>query len=164
MKFISKECIEIDRELSDLDIFTLDFVKILRKYTPYVIISGYVSILLGRSRASEDVDIIFPGLQPELFKSLLKELYEKGFECINTSKPEEYFNENLAVRFARKNTAIPNIELKEADKKIDFIALEKSIKVVLKNEELFISNLELQIAFKEKVLGSTKDFEDARHI
>jgi len=31
MKFIDKETIKIDRELSDLDTFTLEFVNILEK-------------------------------------------------------------------------------------------------------------------------------------
>jgi len=60
MKFIDKKTIKIDREISDLDNFTLDFIKILEKNTDYVIVSGYVAILLGRARASEDVDVIIP--------------------------------------------------------------------------------------------------------
>ena len=60
MEFISKNNIKIDRELSELDIFTLDFINVLKKYTKYVLVSGYVSILLGRSRASEDIDVIIP--------------------------------------------------------------------------------------------------------
>ena len=42
MRFVSGKVIEIGRELSDLDAFVLDFIKILRKHTDYVIISGYV--------------------------------------------------------------------------------------------------------------------------
>ena len=57
MKFISNSIIELDRELSDLDKFTLNFVRILSKYAKYVVVSGYVSILFGRARSSEDIDI-----------------------------------------------------------------------------------------------------------
>ena len=60
MRFINKKTIEINRELSDLDSFTIGFVNILTKHTSYVIVSGYVAILLGRARASEDIDIIIP--------------------------------------------------------------------------------------------------------
>ena len=70
MKFTDKKTIQIDRELSDLDKFTLDFVKILKKHTKYVIVSGYVAILLGRARASEDVDIIIPRIDFSTFKLL----------------------------------------------------------------------------------------------
>ena len=74
MKFIDKKTIQIDRELSDLDKFTIEFIQILKKYTNYVIISGYVAILLGRSRASEDVDILIPKIDFSKFKTLYDEL------------------------------------------------------------------------------------------
>ena len=70
MKFVNRNLIEIDRELSDLDTFTIDFVKILKKYTKYVLVSGYVSILLGRSRSSEDVDIIIQKIDFSTFQNL----------------------------------------------------------------------------------------------
>lgn len=168
MKFLSKELIELNKELSDLDKFTLDFVDILKKHTNYVIVSGYVAILLGRSRISEDIDIIIPKIELNKFKDLFKELYSNNFYCLNSEDKEELFSEylkkGLAIRFAKNNTAIPNIELKLAKKGIDNISLEKIIKVKINNQELIISNLELQIAFKEKVLKSPKDMEDARHL
>lgn len=60
MEFLSNKTIKIDRELSELDVFTIDFIKILKNYSDYVIVSGYVSILLGRARSSEDIDVIIP--------------------------------------------------------------------------------------------------------
>jgi hypothetical protein len=68
MKFIDKKTIEIDRELSELDQFTLGFIRILEKHTNYVLVSSYVSILLKRSRASEYVDIIVPKISFTNFK------------------------------------------------------------------------------------------------
>ena len=57
--------IEIDAEniylknkvVSKLDLFVIDFINILKKYMDYVIVSGYVSILFGRSRGTEDIDL-----------------------------------------------------------------------------------------------------------
>jgi hypothetical protein len=167
MKFISNKVIRIDRELSDLDLFTLDFIRILRKHINYVVVSGYVSILLGRARASEDIDVIIPRIDFQTFSGLLKELNGRGFYCLNAEKDAdvyEYMQDNLAVRFAKKKTVIPNVELKCAKNKFDEIALEKTLTVRLGKEELIISHLELQIAFKEIVLKSPKDLEDARHI
>jgi len=46
VEFISKSKIKICREISDLDSFTLDFLKILEKHSKYVVISGYVAISL----------------------------------------------------------------------------------------------------------------------
>ena len=167
MKFVSRSIIQIGRELSDLDVFAIDFVKILRKHTKYVIISGYVSILLGRARASEDIDIIIPKMDFSKFNLLLKDIKQNNFYCLNTEEDKEvyeYIKDKFAVRFAKKNTVIPNIELKFIKNKIDEITLNNTIKVKLGKEELIISHLELQIAFKEIVLKSPKDIEDARHI
>jgi hypothetical protein len=167
MRFIDKTTLEIKREISDLDRLALDFTTVLEKHTPYVIVSGYVSILLGRARASEDIDIIIPKIAFPKLKKLVHDLKEKGFYGINEEKDSdifEYLTEGLAVRFAKQNTMIPNIELKWAKNRIDDLALQKTISVILSQGTLRISNLELQIAFKEIMLKSPKDREDARHL
>ncbi|MGM5483690.1 MAG: hypothetical protein ACQER9_02100 [Nanobdellota archaeon] len=167
MEFISDKEIVIKKELSELDKFTLNFIKILEKYTKYVIVSGYVSILLGRSRASEDIDIIIPILTKEIFLNFTKKLEDSGFYCLNTDNSHEmydYLKEKSAIRFARNDTVIPNIELKFSKRNIEEISLKNKIKIIIGNNELFVSPLELQIAFKENVLKSDKDMEDARHI
>lgn len=167
MKFIDKETIEIDRELSDLDKFTIDFITILEKYVDYVLVSGYVSILLGRARASEDVDIIIQKIDFSTFQSLYQDIKKQDYFCLNAEKDTtiyDYLLDNLAVRFAKKDTTIPNIELKWSKHKFDDLALKNIIDVKLSKGTLKISHLELQIAFKEEVLKSPKDMEDARHI
>jgi hypothetical protein len=167
MRFIDSTTLEIKRDLSDLDLLALEFITILEKHTPYVIVSGYVSILLGRARVSEDIDIIIQKVTLPTLKKLVLELKENGFYCIKEEKESdifEYLTEGLAVRFARQHTMIPNIELKWAKNRIQNLALHKTITVILPQGTLHISNLELQIAFKEKVLRSSKDREDARHI
>ncbi|MCX6660916.1 MAG: hypothetical protein NTY91_00010 [Euryarchaeota archaeon] len=167
MRFIDKTTLEIDRELSDLDRLALDFVTVLEKHTSYVIVSGYVSILLGRARASEDIDIIIPKIAFPTLKKLVHDLKEKGFYCINEEKDSDIFEcltEGLAVRFAKQNTMIPNIEMKWAKNTIDEVTLQTPLTVILPMGTLRISQLELQIAFKEMVLRSPKDREDARHI
>ncbi len=167
MQFISNNNIIIQRELSELDLFTINFVKILRKYTLYVVVSGYVAILLGRSRASEDVDIIIPKLPHKVFEKLILDLKKDDFYCLQTDDVHEmydYLNDNFAVRFAKNKTVIPNIELKFAKNNIDAISLQNTVKIKLNDEEIITSALELQIAFKEEVLKSPKDIEDARHI
>ena len=167
MRFIGKETIEIDRELSDLDTLAIDFTKILEKHTNYVIVSGYVAILLGRSRGSEDIDVIVPKIDLLSFRKLYSDLKKHGFYCINAEKDTEifeYFQDNLAVRFAKKDSLIPNLEVKWVKNKFDEIALEKTMVVKIRDERLCVSHLELQIAFKEMVLKSPKDLEDAFHI
>ena len=119
MKFVSENVIEINRELSELDLFAIDFIKVLRKHTKYVIISGYVSILLGRARASEDIDIIIPKMRLPEFLQLFMEIKANGFYCLNSGAGEngyEYLKDNIALRFAKEGDVIPNIELKFAKK------------------------------------------------
>ena len=167
MKFIDSEHIEIDRELSDLDKFTIEFTNILKKHTGYVIISGYVAILLGRARASEDVDIIIPRVDFSDFKKMYKDFKENDFYCLNAEEEKivySYLEENLAIRFAKLDTIIPNVELKWIKNDFDKIALKKTIDVKIQNENVCISHLELQIAFKEVILKSPKDLEDAQHL
>jgi len=167
MKFIDKKTIEINRELSELDKFTLDFVKILEKYARYVLVSGYVSILLGRARVSEDIDIIIQKIDFSTFQDLYKELKKSNYYCLNAEKDStiyDYLSDNLAVRFAKKDKTIPNVELKWIKHKFDRLAVENSIDVKLPKGDLKISHLELQIAFKEEILKSPKDLDDANHI
>lgn len=167
MKFIDKKTIEINRELSDLDKFTIDFTNILKKHLNYVIVSGYVAILLGRARASEDVDIIIPRNNFETFKKIYADIKKQNFYCLNAEEDKtvySYLEDNLAIRFAKIDTMIPNIELKWVKNDFDKAALEKTIDVRIRGEILNISPLELQIAFKEEVLKSPKDLEDAQHI
>ena len=167
MEFISEKIIKLDRELSDLDKFALDFIKIIKKYSDYVIVSGYVSILLGRSRASEDIDILVEKIDRKKFKLFLKELNKNNFYCLNSKDPEDiydYLKNKLAVRFAKNDTVIPNMELKFLKTYFDRVTIDNKIKVSINNQEINISKLEVQVAFKEKVLKSPKDIEDARHI
>ena len=56
IKFI-KNTIKLDKIINELDKFVFKFIKILKKHTDYVIVSGYVAILLGRSRTTEDIDV-----------------------------------------------------------------------------------------------------------
>jgi len=45
-----------NKSLSNVDKFVLDFVDILKNHFRYVIVSGYVAILFGRSRGTEDIE------------------------------------------------------------------------------------------------------------
>jgi len=160
----SKSEIKFEKELNSLDKFAIDFADILNRLSiKYVLVSGYVSILFGRNRASEDIDMFIEGLDFKRFQLLWNEL-NKAFECIITTDVNEAYNEYLtkfhALRFSRKNKFIPNIEVKFSKIDLDKWALDNRKMVVLNNHTLFISSLELQISFK-LYLGSQKDIEDA---
>ncbi|PIO07146.1 hypothetical protein COU59_03755 [Candidatus Pacearchaeota archaeon CG10_big_fil_rev_8_21_14_0_10_34_12] len=162
-----KRTIRINKELNELDKFAFEFLKIVEKYTEYVIISGYVSIILGRSRATEDIDVFIKKISKEKFCKLYKELKKKGFWCLNAEDENElwdFLESKMAIRFSKENFPIPNFEVKFPKDYLDRSSFEDKIEVVIKNKILFISSLERHIAFKEEYLGSDKDFEDAKHI
>ena len=157
----------VNRKINVLDRFVLDFIKIIEKHADYVIISGYISILLGRARATEDVDMFIKKMPFEAFTRLYEEIKKNGFWCLNSEKQGEifdYLKDGFAVRFARKNKAIPNFEVKFPKNKIDEGTFNDCIKVTLNGGEIKISSLERQIAFKRYYLKSDKDIEDALHI
>lgn len=159
--------IELNRELNDLDKFAIKFLEILEKYTEYVVISGYVAILLGRTRATDDIDVFIKPISKEKFRQLYAELREKDFWCLNAEDENELFSfleDKLAIRFAKKGLSTPNFEVKFPKDKLDEEAFNNTIKVILPEGKIIISELERQIAFKRYHLESNKDEEDALHV
>lgn len=166
MKYIKeKKEIILHRELNGLDKFVIDFCKLLEDY---VLVSGYVSILFGRSRATEDVDLLIPKMSFEKFEKVWDRIYKNGFECLNTSNIKKAFSliKNQNIRFSKVGKPIPNMEFKLIKNDIHQYSLENKLKVIMKENILFVSPLEMQIAYKLLLgkQGNTKDIEDAKHI
>ncbi|MAG01865.1 hypothetical protein CMI42_00870 [Candidatus Pacearchaeota archaeon] len=159
-----KKEIRTTKILNELDKFTIEFIDIAKKFVDYVIVSGYVAILLGRTRASEDVDLLIPQMKKETFVDLWEKLKSEGFECLNTTNIDGAFSmlDEHAIRFA-KGLPIPNIEFKIIKTDLDKHALDNKLKVILDDYFLYVSPIELQIACK-LYLGSQKDLEDAKHL
>jgi len=162
---INKKEIKLDRKINELDKFVIEFCSLLDKY---VLVSGYVSILFGRSRSTEDVDLLIPKMNLEEFKRLWKRIDDSGFECLNTSIPQEAFNmvKEHNIRFSRKGKPIPNMEFKLIQNDIHRYSFENKIKVILGKNILYISPLEMQIVYKLMLgkQGNEKDIEDAKHL
>ena len=160
--------ISFAKELNYLDRFVIDFCEHLSDLKiRFVLVSGYISILFGRSRETEDVDLLVDELSFEEFKGLW-DLLSEDFECLNTADCkgafEEYLRAGHAIRFSRKGRFIPNMELKFKKTSTDGFVMENSIELVLNGlHRLRISPIELQIAYK-LYLGSDKDLEDAKFL
>ncbi|WP_297506353.1 hypothetical protein [Thermococcus sp.] len=160
---VGKGGIRISRELSDLDRFVLDVVHFIERHANYVIVRGYVTILFGRSRGTEDVDFVVERVSKERFVAMCREALNAGFEFLN---PEdcgglyEMLEEKMGIRMVRKGEIIPNAEIKFPKDSFHEEALKKRIPLRLNDETLYISPIELQIAYK-LYLGSDKDIEDA---
>jgi len=165
-----RECeIILEKTLSQLDILALDGASIISQILgEYVIVAGYVAILFGRSRVTEDIDIIVNPDSVTLgnIVKLYDELDRAGFWVFNAISPKtgfEILKNGLAIRVARRENVIPNLEVKVAKKPLEFEALKKRVRVVLNDKELYISPIELNIAYK-LYLGSQKDIEDAVYL
>ncbi len=159
--------IVFSKELSMLDNFVLDFVNILSRHNiKYVIVSGYVAILFGRNRMSEDVDVLIHRITFEKFLKLWLEI-EESYDCLKTGDPIDAYNGYLrnhhAIRIAKKGSLIPNIELKFVKNEFDRSSMKYRKSVKLDEKIIYISPLEIQIPYK-LVMGREKDIEDARFL
>ena len=167
MEIIDEKTIKLDRELNELDRFVIRFIRIFEKHTSYVIISGYVAILFGRTRGTEDVDLIIPQMDKENFKKLYQDLLNNNFWSVTVDSIDELYSmleDSLAIRLADRGKVLPNIEIKFVKDELDKFSLKNKIEVITKSGSLFTSRIELQIVYKKFVLKSQKDLEDARHL
>jgi len=167
MEFIGKNKIKLDRLFGELDNFVFRFIRTLEKYADYVIVSGYVAILFGRSRATEDVDVFIREINKNKMSELYKALLDDGLWCLNADDLDEIYNllkEGNGIRFAENGSSIPNIEVKFALKSLHKRSFDDMVEVLTKKGSIWISSIEQQIAFKKFFLGSEKDMEDARHL
>lgn len=162
----------MDLRVSDknlLNHFTADFVKVLDKCKlTYALVSGFVAISHGRARGTEDIDIIIEKISLQKFGELHKDAAKAGFECLQGENPEMLFNDylkdNLSLRYIKKGQFVPEIELKLSKDLLDEKQLRERAKLPLTGLPFFFSTIETNIAFKEELLKSPKDLEDARHL
>ena len=160
------ETLVVDRTPSELDEIVLEFTAILdEENIEYAIVSGYVAILTGRSRATEDIDIVTERLSEERTMTLVDRLQEAGYWGA-TMPLEELFDtldDGLRQRIAEEGTMIPNVELWFVKNDFERTVLEDPLIARIGGREIAISPIELQIAYK-LFLTAEKDFEDALHL
>ncbi len=163
----NKQEIILSKEKNSLDKFVISFTKIMEKHFDYVYVSGYVSLLFGRSRATEDVDVLVEKITFEKFEGFFREMEKKGFMFLNSDDPKElffnYLMKETAIRACKGKEYIPNIEIKFIKSREDAEAIKNKLIVRFDGIKLFIPEIEEQIAFK-LWLGSDKDKEDAFYL
>lgn len=156
----------IDRTPSELDEMVLEFTEILDEDDiDYVIVSGYVAILTGRSRATEDIDIVIERLSQKRTTALAERLREEGYWGATMPLGDLFdtLSDDVRQRIAEDGTMIPNIELWFVKNEYERAALADPLVAEVGEHTVAISPLELQIAYK-LFLSSEKDFEDALHL
>jgi len=158
------------REIDDktiLDKFTEGFCNVVDKHIKYFVCSGFVAISSGRSRGTEDIDMIIEKVSKERFLDLHDDLVKNGFECIQSETPEEVFNyldEGMSIRYVWKGEHLPEMEVHFVKDILDEMQLHDRIKMPFTKLDIYFAPLEGNIAFKEEWLKSDKDLEDAKHL
>lgn len=153
------------------DILATRFSKVLDDHgLDYAVVAGYVAILFGRARRSDDVDFLIMPLTEKEFVDICKEAADEGFNLIQGDIQSEksirrvfrdYLSQGYGVRLMYDDQILPNIKLKVATTTTQKYAIANAYKVIINNMySTRVSPLELQIAYK-LYLGSDKDVSDA---
>jgi len=161
----------LERKIGDrniLDRFAEDFCDIVDKHCKYIVVSGFVAISHGRTRATEDIDLILEKIDLNTFVSLHNELVGAGFEALQSQHPEilyhKYLIEGISIRYVRKGEMLPEMEVKLAKDILDDMQIKTRVKMPLTGLDIYFSSIEMNIAFKEELLKSDKDILDAKHL
>lgn len=156
------------KERSILDTFCNRFCAIVEKHAKYIVVSGFLAIASGRTRGTEDIDLILEKMKDDRFAILHNDLVKNGFVCMQSDLTEEifdnYLTQGLSVRYTDNDKPLPEMEVKFAKDEIDFFQLQTRMKIPLTGLDIWFSSINMNVAFKEEHLKSQKDLEDARHL
>ncbi|PIN90632.1 hypothetical protein COU57_02920 [Candidatus Pacearchaeota archaeon CG10_big_fil_rev_8_21_14_0_10_32_14] len=164
---------KIERQVDDktiLDRFAESFCNIVEKHVKYFVCSGFVVIAHGRTRGTEDIDMIIEKISKEKFIKLHEDLIKNNFVCVQTDNPnsiyDDYLKTNVSVRYVVKDNDFfpPEMEIKFAKDELDDEQIKTRTKLPLTGLDIYFSSIESNIAFKEEYLKSQKDIEDAKHL
>jgi hypothetical protein len=157
--------------LSEDDRIAMLFAETLNELgVRYSVIAGYVAILFGRARRSDDIDFItYPLAEDEFLKFCLL-LRDRGFKLVQGDIGSEssirkvyegYLERGFSIRFTYGDLILPNIWFKTARSPLQYYGIDNSLTVIVNKKHLIkIAPLELQISYK-LYLGSEKDLGDA---
>ncbi len=159
----------IERDLTKLDMFLKDFLNVLKKYSDYLVVSGFVSISTGRTRGTEDIDVLVPIMNKDKFSILFRDMQKNGFWCYQGDTAEEaylYVKNMNSIRFARTNEIFPNIEFIpiNEEREAKYFEFTHPQRIKVKSFEFKIPPVEFEILYKEIILKGKKDIADARHL
>jgi hypothetical protein len=156
----------IDRDPNRLDELAIEFSHILRRFdSNHVFIAGYVSILAGRARSTEDIDVLIERIDEETAEKLATALDESGFwgPAMPLTSLFEMLKNGDNIWVAPEDQITPHLELKFTRDEFDRASLENALTARIGGEAIPVGPLELQIAYKLH-LGAQKDIEDAVHL
>jgi len=111
--------------------------------------------------------MIIRPIKKDEFAQMHKKLLESGFICMQSDSSEEilqYLSEHNPVRYYRNEKPLPQMELKFAKDELDEYQLKTKTRLGLTGLDIWFSNVNVNIAFKEHLLKSPKDMEDSKHL
>ncbi|MFC7076746.1 hypothetical protein [Haloarcula halophila] len=156
----------VEREPNKLDTLAIEFSEVLGQVDiDHVYIAGYVSILSGRARSTEDVDVLIEPVDATTVNQLVSILDEREFwgPAMPLTSMYEMLENGDNIWVAPDDEITPHLEVKFVRDEFDHASLENSITARIGGETIPIGPLELQIAYK-LYLGTQKDIEDAVHL
>lgn len=156
----------VERAPNRLDELAIEFSELLDEFgIEHVYVAGYVTILAGRARATEVIDVLIETIDAETASELARELTESGFwgPAMPLSSMNEMMEHGGNIWVARDETITPHLEVKVVRDEFDRASLENAMTARIGDSTIPIGPLELQIAYK-LYLGAQKDIEDAVHL
>src|SRR3990167_11282725 len=161
----------VERGVGDrniLDKFVLEFCAVAERHVKYIVVSGFVAIAHGTRRTTEDIDMIIEKISFDKFKDFHEELLRNGFHCMQSTKTDDIYDYLInkdSVRYVRQGSLMPpEMEVKFVKDEIDELQMQTRKKFEFTGLGIWFSSIEFNIAFKEELLKSPKDMEDARHL
>ncbi|MBS3143216.1 hypothetical protein J4464_07545 [Candidatus Woesearchaeota archaeon] len=154
-------------EKNILDEFCTRFCTVVERHCRYIIVSGFVAISSGRTRATEDIDMIIERLDAKKLQRLHEDLVAHDFVCMQSDSVGEiydYLRSGIAVRYTFKDQPLPEMEVKFAKDELDEYQLRSRVKLPLTGLDVWFGSIPMNIAFKEELLKSDKDIKDAEHL
>jgi len=160
--------LDVGREPNRLDELALGFSPILDRFdVEHVYVAGYVSILAGRARSTEDVDVLIERIDDGTADDLATALDEEGFwgPAMPLSSMYEMLDAGDTIWVAPDEQITPHLEVKFVRDEFDRASLGNAItaRIGADGIPIPIGPLELQIAYKLH-LGARTDVEDAVHL
>ena len=156
----------VERPPNELDNLAIAFSTLLSDLDiDHVFIAGYLAILTGRARATDDIDVLIEPLSNGDVSELVEELEASGYWGPAMPLKEMYGNLSAGTNIwvAPSDQMTPHVEVKFPSDEYDRASLANAIDAHIAGETIPVGPLELQIAYK-LYLGEQKDLEDAAHL
>lgn len=160
------DALVVERRPNELDELAIEFSAMLSELDiEHVFIAGYLAILTGRARVTDDIDVLVEDLSRQETDQLVSKLEANEFwgPAMPLSEMYENLDAGTNIWVAPEGQMTPHLEVKTPTDEFDRASLQNAISAHIGETTIPVGPLELQIAYK-LYLGAQKDFEDAAHL